>query len=208
MTKKFLDAVYGDQARTDIMGFYADWADTYETEIADNQYQTPERAARLLAEAGIAKDARILDYGCGTGLSGAALHQAGFSNLTGTDPSAEMLELAKPKGIYSRVWQTDLEAPLPIAPGVYDVIAAIGVVSPGAAPAELLTTLVDLLDPGAHLLWTFNEHGLEDPAYTAARDAVLARPSVYRVAEEHGPHLVARNLSSTVYLIRAGATAD
>ena len=42
----------------------------------------------------------ILDYGCGTGLSGYALQAVGFENIDGLDISQEMVRLAEKKLIY------------------------------------------------------------------------------------------------------------
>ena len=46
------------------------------------------------------KSNRILDYGCGTGLSGLALQLVGFKNIDGLDVSKEMVSLAEKKSIY------------------------------------------------------------------------------------------------------------
>jgi predicted TPR repeat methyltransferase len=51
---------------------------------------------------------RILDFGCGTGLSGLALQNAGFTNIDGLDISAPMLEKAKGAG---SLWQPLARSP-------------------------------------------------------------------------------------------------
>ena len=64
------------------------------------RYQGPERLRDLVESvSGGAGGLRILDIGCGTGLSGAALkHRA--ARLVGVDLTPEMLELARKRGIY------------------------------------------------------------------------------------------------------------
>lgn len=47
-----------------------------------------------------ATDARILDFGCGTGLMGVELQKVGYTNISGLDGSSEMLRIANTKGIY------------------------------------------------------------------------------------------------------------
>lgn len=202
MTRKFLDDVYSSDARDDIAAFYDDWAATYENELAETRYETPGRLARMLSAAGVPKDTLILDYGCGTGLGGLALRAEGYHALHGTDPSAEMLALGVEKKLYAKTWRTDLSAPLPVTPGDYGGIAAIGVISPGAGPAELLDTLTDLLAPGGYLTWSLNSHGMADAAYTSAIENLKSRPDVEVLDEEHGPHLPGRDMTSMVYLIR------
>ena len=45
-------------------------------------------------------DARIIDFGCGTGRVGAELQKVGFTNISGIDGSAEMLSVTMSKGFY------------------------------------------------------------------------------------------------------------
>ena len=45
------------------------------------------------------KDAKIIDFGCGTGILGVELVQAGFTNITGVDGSPQMLEVAMSKEV-------------------------------------------------------------------------------------------------------------
>ena len=63
------DATSSDEIRQ----IYNEWADTYETELVDEQqYIMPQRAAAALEQFVTNKQAAILDIGCGTGLSGRA----------------------------------------------------------------------------------------------------------------------------------------
>ena len=48
-------------------------------------------------------DGHVLDAGCGTGLSGKALHAAGFRRLTGIDISQASLDVAAQAGVYERL---------------------------------------------------------------------------------------------------------
>ena len=53
--------------------FYSDWAVTYDAEIIDNGYASPQRCADALALFTEDKRLKLLDIGCGTGLSGKIL---------------------------------------------------------------------------------------------------------------------------------------
>ena len=88
------------------------------------------------------KSIRVLDYGCGTGLSGAALLKMGFENLDGADPSKEMLSKAKEKNIYRSLVSLNLDLPNPISKGDYPIIIGSGLIGPGAAPIELFDTII------------------------------------------------------------------
>jgi predicted TPR repeat methyltransferase len=91
---------------TNVFDSYADTFDTHLPEIL--RYQTPQQLVALIAQSANAEQKwDVLDLGCGTGLSGAAI--APFAKqLVGVDLSAKMLEKARAKNIYSRLVEADL----------------------------------------------------------------------------------------------------
>ncbi len=199
MPRKFLDNVY-DHIGTGIQSFYDDWADTYEAEVNENGYVTPSRCARALATHLEKKTGAILDFGCGTGLSGVALNAAGFHVIDGFDLSAEMLTHARAKKVYRSTQQVTADNPLPFSTGSYAAIAAIGVIGPGAAPLEVFDDIIDQLAPGNLFVFSFNDHALEDPQYAAKVASSVDSGVLKLLVQDHGPHLPARNINSTVYL--------
>ena len=48
-------------------------------------------------------EAKVLDVGAGTGLSGERIAEKGYKHLDGFDCSRPLLEVAQQKGIYERV---------------------------------------------------------------------------------------------------------
>jgi len=66
----------GSTTPADVAKSYEDRAPTYDDTLADWDYRAPAAAALLKDRVGL--DAEILDSGCGTGLTGAALRAAGF----------------------------------------------------------------------------------------------------------------------------------
>ena len=199
MTEKFLDKTYMTSGAGQMRDLYNDWADSYDSEIAENGYATPARIAEAVALHMPDRHMPILDYGCGTGLSGAALVQQGFTQIDGMDPSAGMLEKCRSKGIYRDLTQLDLDGPLPIAQDSYRVIVAVGVISTGAGPASLMDTLIDLLPPGGLFGLSLNDHALADPDYPDGI-ARLKRAGHEVLVENYGTHLPGIDLKSMIYL--------
>lgn len=199
--RKFLDAAYGQTSPEGLRAFYDDWAASYDAEVGENGYVTPRRVATAMA-AHVPAATPVLDYGCGTGLSGLALREAGFDSLDGLDPSEEMLAGARAKQIYRHLGVIDPADPSPLPIDTYAAITCIGVISTGAAPPETLHQVMEALQAGGHLGLSFNDHALEDPAYPAALDHWLETGRAQLLFKEHGAHLPGRNLKSTVYIVQ------
>lgn len=179
---------------------YADWAATYDEEVTKRGYHTPARIALALMSHASSHDP-ILDFGCGTGLSGMALQAAGFGTIDGTDITAEMLERAAALGLYRKTWLSQPGA-LDFGRGAYPVITAIGVISLGAAPADLLGALVAKLDQGGLLALSFNDPTLADDSYGDALSAELAAGRAEILFREHGPHLDDVDMGADVIILR------
>ncbi len=202
MTKNYLDSVYELENAEKTRAFYDDWSASYDKEVAENGYATPARAANALAGLVENLKATLLDIGCGTGISGAALHAAGFTELDGTDFSAEMLAQARAKEIYRDLIQTDLRDPLPFPTGTYPNIAAIGILNPGHAPAETLDEILAILPKGGRLVFSLNDHALADWTYVGRLRDNLDAGCATLEFKEHGDHLPKIGLKSTVYVLR------
>lgn len=198
-TKTFLDKTYNTSGDDAMRALYDDWADSYEAEVGENGYATPARLARALATITGDKAQAILDYGCGTGLSGAALAAEGFTTIDGMDPSPGMLDQCRKRGLYRDLIALDLSQPLPIAQDQYKVIMAIGVISTGAGPASLMDVLINLLPKGGLFGLSLNDHALADPDYPAGI-ARLKEAGHKLLIEDYGTHLPGIDLKSMIYL--------
>ncbi|MCB1364473.1 MAG: class I SAM-dependent methyltransferase [Rhodobacteraceae bacterium] len=201
MTDKFLDKTYGLETPTATRAHYDEWAATYDAEIAENGYATPGRVAAALWRHLPDPQAGILDFGCGTGLSGLALRRAGFEIVDGMDPSPGMLEGARAKAVYRNLSLLDLADKTPIARGAYRAIVAAGVIGVGAAPPETLDLVMRALARGGLLALSLNDHALDDPAFTGRLNEWLDSGAAKLLSREHGPHLPGIGLKSTVYII-------
>lgn len=201
MAEKFLDKVYEARGAEGTRALYDAWAASYEAEIGEEGYATPARCAEALARHLEDRGAPVLDFGCGTGLSGLALRAAGFGTLDGVDLSAGMIEGARAKGIYRRLTQIEAGAPLPHSPGAYAAIAAIGVIGAGAAPIATFDVLMRGLAPGGLMVLSFNDHALADPAHEAKLRSYTDRGAARLRFLEYGPHLPGKHLNSNVYVV-------
>jgi predicted TPR repeat methyltransferase len=197
----FLDQVYNLASQDETDSYYSRWAATYDDELTRQGYRTPSRCADALRDF-VALDSPVLDIGCGTGLSGSAFAAVGFTNLTGTDVNAEMLAVADAAGIYRASWVTDLDDPFPFSVGTYAAIAAVGVIGVGAAPASVLTSALDALAPGGHVIFSYNDHALQVAEYVQVLDDALANGVAEQVLAQRDIHIEGLGSSSTVYVLR------
>jgi predicted TPR repeat methyltransferase len=202
MDKDYLDKVYTLTSPDETRQLYDEWADTYDDELIENGYATPHRVARALAAQVRNLDRPVLDFGCGTGLSGAALIHAGFTSVDGADLSPDMLAKAREKGVYRDLWQVYPGNDLPFDPGRYIAITAAGVIGSGAAPPETFDLLLDNLAPRGLLAFSFNDHALSDPAYEGRLNKAVDSGTAQILFREHGPHVPAIGLDATVYVLQ------
>lgn len=197
----FLDKVYANTS-DDTRDLYAQWSKSYDQEVAENGYATPSRVAKALASH--VEDLRtpVLDYGCGTGLSGMALRKVGFSNLHGIDVSKEMVTIAKEKKAYQTLRVFDPDAEPPLKTGEFEIITAIGVIGIGAAPLTIFDTIISLLVPGGLFAFSLNDHTLADPAFEAKVSDSVDTGEAKLILREYGDHLPGAGLKSNVYILK------
>ena len=200
MTQGFLSKVY-DKGDTDARKIYAQWSQSYDAEISQNGYATPMRAAQALANAMNDKSGAVLDFGCGTGLSGHALRSQGFDVIDGIDVTPEMIDIARAKAIYRDLCSYPIDAPPPVDLGSYSAISAVGVISPGAAPIAVLEMIVGHMSKGAKFVFSFNDHALADPSYESTLRRLVDTGALALVFCEHGDHLPGIGLMATVYVV-------
>ena len=148
--------------------YYDDWAGDYGSELAAWDYRSPDEAARLLA--GYADPgAKVLDAGCGTGLSGHALVAAGFADILGIDISADSLRKATEREVYREVLQVNLQSlPLPFGDNAFDALTCVGVMTYIDDDAGTLKEFCRLVRTGGHVVFT-----CRDDLYEARNFAAL-----------------------------------
>jgi predicted TPR repeat methyltransferase len=153
---RFLLAALGedpppDRAPADyVRDLFDGYAPRFDADLEDRLgYRTPAALAALLREAGVAEDAsrRVLDLGCGTGLSGAALRPFA-RHLTGLDLSPRMLEFSRARGVYDALEVADLLDFLPRHPRAFGLVAAADVLNYLGDLGPALRGIAGALEPG------------------------------------------------------------
>ena len=193
---------YGHKSGAEAVEFYDDWADSYDEELSSLGYVTPKRCAEALIKVGADPSQPILDIGCGTGVSGAALKAAGFAVIDGVDPSPEMLAKAGPKGVYRSLEEIDPEAPLTAPAGAYANAMAAGVLSPGLAPPEALDQILELLPRGGRLAFSLNDHAIADGAHVGRLNDLIDGGWAFLEFKEYGEHIPGNDMKSYVYVLQ------
>ena len=133
-----------------VRDLFDQFAPRFEAELTGAlSYATPALLAGLLAEAGVvpARALKVLDLGCGTGLSGVAL--APFARrLEGLDLSPRMLAEARRRGLYDALHQADLLDWLPGKSGAFGLVAAADVLNYLGDLGPALAAVAGALAPG------------------------------------------------------------
>lgn len=202
MADKFLDKAYSHEGGEAARRFYDEWAGSYDEEIVANGYATPSRCAEALVAAGADLAAPVLDFGCGTGLSGAALRAVGFRTIDGVDPSREMLRRAEPRRVYRMLREVGPEEELRSPKGLYRAITAVGVFGPGLAGPEAFDRMLAILPVEGLIAFSLNDHAIEDGAHLRRLAALIDAEIVSVVAEEDGAHLPKIDLGARVYVVK------
>ena len=101
---------------------------------------------------------KILDAGCGTGLTGTALKNTGYTRITGIDISANSLSLAHNTGAYERLAEQDLQRqPFPFKKGEFGGIICVGVLTYIEKPKALFEEFCRLVRPGGCIVFTHRD---------------------------------------------------
>ena len=194
------EAAYDLETNEQTKGHYKSWAATYDLEVGEiNGYAQPTRTAEMLQrfqpDAGI----RILDAGCGSGLSGEALKEVGYTKIDGCDFSPEMLEKSLEKGCYDNLFEADLNAGQPdIADGTYDAVTCVGVFSFGHVFPDACDDLLRVTKTGGHLLIALNDPFWQKGDLAEKIEALEVSGKVKTLAKEFGEHLPGHNVNGWV----------
>lgn len=158
MTDKPLDVktAYALKTPEDSKALYAEWAKTYDDDFASaSAYVFPDQVARVFEARGGAGP--VLDAGAGTGLVAHALRSRADVVCDAFDISADMLEVARAKGVYRSLIQGDLTAKLPFESGTYASVVSAGTFTQGHVGPDALDELLRVAAPGALFVLTIKQ---------------------------------------------------
>jgi len=156
-----LSQVYAARNEAELAAAYAAWSNDYDRETAALGYCLPFMIAAWVARHVPVDAGPLLDGGCGTGLSGPYLAALGYRDIDGLDMSAEMLALARGRGVYRNLIEAALGGRLPIEDGAYAAVYSTGVFTEGHAPASSLDDLARIVRPGGPVIFTVRDSVLE-----------------------------------------------
>ncbi len=164
----WLQRVYqADGDRDTLDALYDEWARDYDQQLWASGNPYIAIAAGLVGRHVPDFDARILDAGCGTGNMAQILHQIGYRNLEGLDPSSGMLAVAERKNIYQQLYPLYLGSEVDLPDASYDAVVAAGVLTHGHAPPESLDGILKLTKSGGVIVFSlstiaFDDYGFSD----------------------------------------------
>ena len=198
----FLAGAYNITSVDDQQKMYDEWADTYDHELIENGYVTPQRIAKALSDLEADKNTAILDIGCGTGLSGHALTSEGFTKIDGTDFNEKMLEYAKVTPYYRNVFHGDASKPMTLPASDYQHVIAAGVIATGLIPPSGIKVILDIIPSNGLFLFSLNDHTLSETIYEKEVNSLIENGTVTVAFKEYGPHIPGKEINSLIYGLR------
>jgi len=168
-------ALHLDGDPLNVKQFYEDWAKNYNLDTTSSDYTGPAISAKLLSQYLPAKDSKLLDAGCGTGLVGIELQALGYDSIDGFDLSDSMAEQAIATGAYQQVLGgiDMMRAAENYADASYDAILSVGVFTLGHVPPEALTVLLQLASQGGLLLISTRTHYYDQTNFQLVMDGLI-----------------------------------
>ena len=141
-----LDNAYEIDGPESAETLYGQWAETYDSSFGDGWGYIAPREIAAIFKALSSDNTPVLDLGAGTGL--VAEHLAGLT-VDAIDITQEMLDAARPKGLYRDLICADILKPLDIPDATYGGMISSGTFTHGHVGPECLPELLRIAKPGA-----------------------------------------------------------
>jgi predicted TPR repeat methyltransferase len=159
---------------------YRQQAAEYDEKMHLWQFLTPIQSTEIL-RAFFPMTAKILDAGCGTGLTGQAQYQAGFHNLHGFDISPEMLAIASAKNIYQSLKQGNLVEHLPYETATFDAVECLAVFTHIVDLSSVLREFHRIVKPGGYIIFSQRKDLFETRKISTFLDGLEREGSLEKV---------------------------
>jgi predicted TPR repeat methyltransferase len=132
----------------DLINEFSEFAEEYDQIVVDElgytaHWRLPQKVIEHLGSG----RARVLDLGCGTGISSTLFFAQGYA-VTGVDIAPGMIDQARRHPFQNLLCQS-LEAPLPLDSACFDAAVALGVLEFIRSPDRFLQEVHRVLKPGA-----------------------------------------------------------
>ncbi len=169
-----LEAAYALQTPEDSRRLYAEWAQSYDDDFAlASDYVLPQEVAQHFASAG--GIGPVLDIGAGTGLCGQALQALQITPIDATDISSEMLNIARQKSFYRRLFLGDLTKQLDVADNTYAGIVSSGTFTNGHVGPDAFDEVLRITRPDGLLAISINAQHFGSAGFEAKFAALTPR---------------------------------
>ena len=172
-------------------------------------YRIPETLAARIKALEPRRDLRVLDLGCGTGLCGVQLAGC-FTQMTGVDLSAAMLEKARARNIYTELADASIGEWLEkAAPNEYDLVLAADVLVYFGDLASLFAQIARVLDAGGLYAFSIESGTSHDFVLQPSGRYAHAADYVRRVCNQLGfeeieafAHHIRGDVNGFVFIVR------
>ena len=177
-TKKDIEA-FNDFKQETIEQTYDTVAAKYDDIMLSMGHPDPVICAKFVREL-CPEGAKVIDFGCGTGLVGEELAKLGFNpeQVWGIDASQGMLDVAASKQCYGNLKQQFLGTPQ-LYPDTYfnkfDAVTGAGILAEGHLMSEVFDEMLHSLKQGGYAIFTTREMYLEKYGYGKAIDELERR---------------------------------
>lgn len=141
----------------ELQDYYDRWSAQYDSDLEALGYEAPKVAALTLAQYNLDSESAVLDVGCGTGLTGQALFEKGFKNITGLDISNASLELASAKNCYRQLTQGDINEKFAFPDNAFAAAQCIGTLSYVRNIPAFMRELCRVVMPQGFIMFTHRQ---------------------------------------------------
>ncbi|KAI1164530.1 S-adenosyl-L-methionine-dependent methyltransferase [Nemania serpens] len=204
----FVARARGCRSREDIQALYAQWAETYDDDLraGAHDYVAPFIVAEIALRLGYHAKGPVLDAGCGTGLVGVALAQAGSTAIIdGLDLSPHMLRVAEKCGAYRNVLLGDLTKEIARPSQFYQLVTCVGTFTHGhVGPVPALREFVRVLKDDGHVIATVLEEIWLSGGYQAEVDKLEAEGLAEVISTDLRHYLKGEDKAYVVVLQKIG----
>lgn len=177
----------GSTNSTEVRDYYDRWAETYDDALHEWGYEAPRGVAQRMAKRLTPHESVILDAGCGTGLSGLALQNAGFQHIDGMDLSPKSLEKAATTGAYRTVIEHNLAERFPFSDGTYDGVQCVGVLTYLPNPESVFREFARVTRKGGTIVFTQRSDLYDTLSFSTLLDKLATEEGLWHVIERSKP---------------------